>query len=169
MSRTAQLKAHEELAEHLFDREMIDQNGKPLSKIFHQLKYHGTPEEADKLWSDGQCFLQLYNVFWDTTGHEDNGKSSCYTCDSITVLSEEHGDDVTPSERKFNSEKWGTVDDKNVSDLYEKPVKPYFDPRKNCSACLFMKNNQVVKSLIQEEPTSEQISSSLNIKHVNFP
>ena len=61
--------------------------GNPLT-IFHQLKYHGTKEEANYIWDEGQCYLQLFNTFWDTTGHEDNGYSYCYPCDSVTVLAE---------------------------------------------------------------------------------
>jgi hypothetical protein len=129
---------------------LIDVNGKPLAKIFHQLKYHGSQKDVDSLWEDGQCYLQAYNVFWDTTGHEENGKSYCYACDSITVLSETTQDNlIVSSERKFNPEKWGTVTNTDVEKLYKEPVRPYFDPRKICSACLFMPNNKIVKKLLK--------------------
>lgn len=169
LSRSAQLKSHQSLAERLISLGILDPTGQPLKKIFHQLKYHGEQAEANTLWRDGQCYLQIYNVFWDTTGHEDNGESFCYACDSITVLAEEQNkENQKNSERRFNHSKWGLVSNKNISDLYEKPVRPYFDPRETCSACLFMKNNGVVKSLVSRD---EYSSLKLNdiLEHINFP
>ena len=122
-----------------------------------------------ELWDEGQCYLQVYNVFWDTTGHEENGESFCYTCDSITVLSEELTDGgISDSERRFNSSKWGTVTNKNVKILYSEKVKTYFDPRSLCSSCLFMKNNKFVKDLTRQKDFSN-ISVDENVMHVNFP
>ena len=168
LSKSAQLKAHQGLAERLFTLGYIDKNGVPLKKLFHQLKYHGDNSRALKLWDDGQCQLQIYNVFWDTTGHDDKGWSHCYACDSVTVLAEEKSDhSISVSERKFNSEKWGLVSNRDVKILYEEPVKPYFDPREICSACLFMKNNETVKNLVNTEDYHKIIISS-EIKHINF-
>jgi len=126
-------------------------------------------EEGTQLWEDGQCYLQIYNTFWDTTGHEDNGESYCYTCDSITVLADEsETGEVLSSERKFNSNKWGTVTNKNVHKLYSEKVEPYFDPRDICSSCLFMKNNESVKRLVNSRDFSK-VSIDNKIQHVNFP
>lgn len=167
--RSSQLFAHRSLSERLFRLGYIDADGNPLGKIFHQFKFHGTSEEADALWCKGQCFLQVYNVFWDTTGHEDNGSSFCYPCDSITVLAEEKtGGMVSASERRFNPEKWGTVKNTEVEKLYTKPVRPFFDPRQICSACLFMRNNGVVKNLIKSKDYTKLVIPG-NIDHVNFP
>jgi hypothetical protein len=169
LTRSSQLQAHKTLADKLFELGYIDKEGNPNGKIFHQLKYHGTPEEGLELWDEGQCYLQVYNVFWDTTGHEENGESFCYTCDSITVLSEELTDGgISDSERRFNSSKWGTVTNKNVKILYSEKVKPYFDPRSLCSSCLFMKNNKFVKDLTLQKDFSN-ISVDENVMHVNFP
>lgn len=169
LSRSAQIRAHQALAERLFRQGFVDENGNPLRKLFHQLKYHGTPGEAEKLWDDGQCFLQTYNVFWDTTGHEQNGHSYCYACDSITVLAEEQTDtSVHVSERRFNHEKWGTVKNTEVERLYNEKVQAFFDPRKTCSACLFMRNNIEVKNLSKRE-TYDETAVSSDIEHVNFP
>ena len=169
LSRSAQLKAHQALAERLISLGILDATGQPLKKIFHQLKYHGEQAEANMLWQDGQCYLQIYNVFWDTTGHEDNGESFCYACDSITVLAEEKNNESQKnSERRFNHSKWGLVSNKNISDLYEKPVTPFFDPRENCSACLFMKNNGVVKSLVSRDEYSSLMLNQ-KLEHINFP
>jgi organic radical activating enzyme len=169
LPRSDQLMSHNNLAERLFRLGFIDEKGNPVKKLFHQLKYHGTPDEGNELWTDGQCQLQIYNVFWDTTGHEENGVSYCYACDSITVLAEEvEGQFSLASERKFNSEKWGLVTNDMVKLLYETPVKPYFDPRSNCSACLFMKNNKTVKELTHlKEYTSIRLGAA--ISHINFP
>lgn len=168
LTRSAQLRAHRDLAERLYKLGFVDGEGNPLSKIFHQLKFHGNTADAEDLWDEGQCYLQVYNVFWDTTGHEENGRSSCYACDSITVLSEEASDGgVLPSERRFNSEKWGTVYNDEVSRLFTEPVHPFFDPRKICSACLFMPNNMEVKKLMNSEGFQQIVDKS--IKHVNFP
>jgi hypothetical protein len=168
LPRDAQLLAHKQLAERLYKLGFIDQKGDQKSKIFHQLKYHGNKEEADKLWSDGQCYLQIYNVFWDTTGHEDNGYSYCYACDSVTVLADhdEAGDLINP-ERKFNSDKWGTVKNTEVYKLYRDPVQSYFDPRSVCSSCLFMKNNLAVKEILEKKENKFKLDHE--IKHVNFP
>jgi organic radical activating enzyme len=167
LTRTAQLRAHQSLSDRLYRLNYIGEDGSPKDRFFHQLKYHGNQEEADALFSKGQCFLQSYNVFWDTTGHEENGKSYCYACDSITVLANEATDNsIIASERKFNHEKWGTVLNTEVEKLFVEPVKPFFDPRKSCSSCLFMRNNQEVKN-IMANPQPEGLSK--DIEHVNFP
>jgi len=168
LTRNSQLLAHKYLSDKLYELGYVDENGKSLGKIFHQLKYHGTKEEADSLWENGQCYLQSYNIFWDTTGHEDNGVSSCYTCDSITVLAEENDNKVGVSERRFNSDKWGTVSNEKVNLLFEDKVSSYFDPRESCTSCLFMRNNQVVKDLISLEDYSS-LKVDNDILHVNFP
>jgi hypothetical protein len=169
LTRDAQLAAHRELAERLFRLGFIDADGNPIGKIFHQLKYHGTKAEADNIWENGQCYLQTYSVFWDTTGHEENGHSFCYPCDSVTVLTDNSEDgSITTAERKFNHQKWGTVKNTEVNRLFSEPVQPFFDPRKVCTSCLFMKNNQVVKD-IMASPPSKVSRIPLRIKHINFP
>ncbi len=169
LARTAQLKAHQELSERLMSFGFMDTEGNPVTKMFHQFKYHGTDEEATNIWDEGQCFIQSYNVFWDTTGHEENGKSYCYPCDSITVLAEEeHDGNILESERKFNSEKWGTVPNTEVEKLFTEKVKPFFDPRDICKSCLFMKNNAEVKSLTTIRDYSA-LEINKNLTHVNFP
>ena len=47
-------------------------------------------------------------------------------------------------------------------------VKPFFDPRKNCSACLFQKNNSKAKELSNLKNYND-IDINKNIKHINFP
>jgi len=173
LSRDLQLLSHMDLSNRLLNLNLIDEQGNPKTKIFHQLKYHGTKKEADIIWDEGQCYLQVFNAFWDTTGHEDNSFSYCYPCDSVTVLAEGNQDkdynvsDVH-SERKFNYKKWGTVKNNEVEKLFIEKVKPYFDPRKNCSACLFQKNNKKVKELINLKDYKE-IKVNNKIKHINFP
>jgi len=168
LTRDAQLLAHRELAERLLRLGFIDERGNPTGKIFHQLKYHGTPAEAEELWDSGQCFLQVYNVFWDTTGHEEQGFSHCYACDSVTVLADAADDgSVAVSERKFNSSKWGTVTNTQVSKLFEEPVRAYFDPRKVCTSCLFMRNNRAVKDILQGE--QDRSNELIGLDHLNFP
>ncbi len=56
----------------------------------------------------------------------------------------------------------------NVEELYTKKIKKYFDPRKECASCLFMKNNTVVKDLISMDDY-DSIKIDSNIEHVNFP
>ena len=68
LGRTEQLKSHNNLSEKLQSMNLISTNGENKEKFFHQLKFHGTKEEANILWDEGKCFLQTYNVFWDTTG-----------------------------------------------------------------------------------------------------
>jgi hypothetical protein len=162
ITREEQLKQHYEMAEVLYDLDYIDTNGYPTGKIFHQLKYHGTSNEANLLWDSGQCFLQSFNVFWDTTDHETNKYSYCYPCDSVTVLADNEND----PERRFNYKRWGTVKNTQVQKLWEEPVLPYFDPRKECSSCLFTRNNQNVKDLINSD---FDIKLDNTIKHINFP
>ena len=70
----------QELSNKLRNLNFIDQDGKNIDRFFHQLKFHGTQDEANILWDEGKCFLQSYNVFWDTTGHELNNKSYCKKC-----------------------------------------------------------------------------------------
>ena len=166
LSRNAQLRAHNELSDRLLRLNLIDSKGNPTGKIFHQLKYHGTHKEGIQLWDSGQCYLQSYNVFWDTTGHDEHRKSACYPCDSVTVLTEEQTS-IQASERKFNATKWGTVTNDQVSKLFTEPLQPFFDPRKICSSCLFMKNNQKVKELLNNDISYKKFDDSF--EHVNFP
>lgn len=168
LTRKGQLAAHLELAERLHRLDLIDSQGEPLGRLFHQLKYHGEREEADELWDEGQCYLQIYNAFWDTTGHEENGYSHCYPCDSVTVLAEEAMDQqISVSERRFNPDKWGTVKNNEVAKLYTEPVRPWFDPREICTSCLFMRNNRTVKELSQGGTNNSHVPD--DIEHVNFP
>ena len=77
------------------------------------------------------------------------------------------------SERSFNSKKWGTVTNDQVNKLYEEEWKKFFDPRENCAACLFMKNNIKVKEMINLDynkiKTSKDLSNNTEIDHINFP
>ncbi|WCL53054.1 radical SAM protein [Gimibacter soli] len=169
LTRQAQLKAHQDLADRLFRLGFIDEVGKPLSRIFHQLKYHGSQREAEELWSDGQCKLQSYNVFWDTTGHEENGYSHCYPCDSVTVLADEQGEtDISVSERRFNADKWGTVKSTEVHRLFTEPLQPFFDPRDICASCLFMNNNRAVSDLVKRASYGD-MNLDTSLEHLNFP
>ncbi|WP_341915204.1 radical SAM protein [Ferrovibrio terrae] len=169
LGRSAQLQAHHNLAEKLHDIGLVSDEGVAKSRVFQQLKYHGTEDEAQKLWDKGQCFLQSYNVFWDTTGHEENGHSYCYPCDSVTVLSDDAVElNSTASERRFNSSKWGTVPNTEVAKLYTEKLHPFFDPREICHSCLFMRNNQATKALINRADYSD-IKLPANIQHQNFP
>jgi hypothetical protein len=166
LPRDLQLTAHVDLGERLFRLGLVDEQGNPTSKIFHQLKYHSCPSETLDVWDDNQCKLQIYNTFWDTTGHEVNGKSHCYPCDSVTVLEE----NANNAERRFNPEKWGTVTNNEVEGLYTRPVQAFFDPNKNCQACLFVNNNKEVKRLTSlTNGEFNQISNAPHIEHVNFP
>ena len=167
LGRTEQLKSHNNLSEKLQSLGLISKNGENKEKFFHQLKFHGTNEEANILWDEGKCFLQTYNVFWDTTGHETNKKSYCYPCDSVTVLQEDNT--KNEAERKFNPTKWGTVTNDEVERLYAEEWKKFFDTRENCSACLFMKNNQRVKELKNLSHNGKLIELDNKIEHINFP
>jgi hypothetical protein len=167
LGRTEQLLAHKALAKRLHRLGLVDENGVSVGRIFHQLKYHGTKEEASDLWSDGQCQLQSYNVFWDTTGHERNGVSYLYPCDSVTVLTEE--ETGTLSQRGFDGEKWGTVTNDHVTKLFNEPLKPFFDPRDICGSCLFMNNNRVVRDLKQLNDYSTILKKVDTPLHLNFP
>jgi len=168
LTRSEQLKSHNILAEKLYNLSIIDKHGNNNGKIFHQLKFHGTQNEADELWTDGKCFLQTYNLFWDTTGHETYGKSFCYPCDSVTVLAEENT--RQQSKRGFDGNIWGTVTNDKVDVLYKQKWKKFFDPRKHCSACLFMKNNKVVKDLTNSSIEKlHNIKINKDLEHINFP
>lgn len=169
LDRNAQLKAHNNLSKELLEKDLIDNEGQPKGKIFHQLKYHMKPSEAEEIWPSGKCWLQSYNVFWDTTGHDKNGTSYCYPCDSVTVLSEEG---VSYAARGFDGNKWGTVKNNNVQELYKEPLHAYFDPRENCRACLFHKNNRQVQSIVENIDNSISITKNKNAKkpnHLMFP
>jgi hypothetical protein len=168
LGRNEQLRAHKVLAEKLHKLGLVDEEGNSIGKIFHQLKYHGNQSEANELWDQGKCFLQTYNVFWDTTGHEENGESYCYPCDSVTVLAEDTSN--VQAAREFDGNKWGTVKNTQVEKLFNEQWKAFFDPRKNCSACLFMKNNHTVKQLLNLKTENfESIDLSNKPMHINFP
>ena len=167
LGRSEQLKSHDDLSKKLRSLNFIENDGENKDKFFHQLKFHGTRKEAEELWNDGKCYLQTYNVFWDTTGHENNKKSYCYPCDSVTVLEEENSN--SDAERKFNPNKWGTVTNDQVEKLYKEKWKKFFDTRENCSACLFMKNNQKVKDLVNFNYKDKSIKLNNSVEHINFP
>ena len=138
LTRSSQLEAHRLLSKALKDENLIDSQGIQKSKTFHQLKYHAHAEEASEIWPNGQCMLQTYNVFWDTTGHKDNGFSYCYPCDSVTVLTNEKntGEVDQDSAREFDPNTWGTVINTKVENLFKNKVSPYFDPREHCKGCI---------------------------------
>lgn len=167
LGRTEQLRAHHALSDRLRGLGLLNADGSSNSKIFHQLKYHGTSNEAHDLWNEGQCYLQSYNLFWDTTGHDDNGHSYCFPCDSVTVLADEEKG-AHPS-RGFDYSKWGTVRNTEVERLWTEKLTPFFDPREICSACLFMKNNQQVKDLLLSSADSNFSVPQDIPEHVNFP
>ena len=167
LGRSEQLKSHDDLSKKLRSLNFIENDGENKDRFFHQLKFHGTRKEAEQLWDEGKCYLQTYNVFWDTTGHETFKKSYCYPCDSVTVLEEENSD--SDAERKFNPNKWGTVTNDQVEKLYKEKWKKFFDTRENCSACLFMKNNQKVKDLINYNYDKNEINLDQSVEHINFP
>ena len=171
LPRTRHLESHRHLAQKLLSEGLIDSSGRPTSKIFHQLKYHMSSGEAEQLWPSGTCFLQSYNVFWDTTGHDVAGHSYCYPCDSVTVLAGENEGFADSPERGFNPDKWGTVTNLHVSNLYDQPWQSFFDPRKNCHACLFSKNNSAVRDLVHSysEDPHHSVEVDYSLEHVNFP
>lgn len=172
LPRDRQLQSHSELAEKLLDNGLIDSAGEPLSKVFHQLKYHMKSTDVNEIWDTGICFLQSYNVFWDTSGHDLDGSSYCYPCDSVTVLAEENTDSDLLPERGFNPNKWGTVTNKEVSRLFTEKWHSFFDPRENCSACLFHQNNKKVKNLLAtfaDDPSYHPKLEENSLQHINFP
>lgn len=175
LERTSQLEAHRQLSISLLNEGLIDSIGNPTSKVFHQLKFHAESTEADLIWPSGQCFLQTYNVFWDTSGHDERGESYCYPCDSITVLTSMNQDgNITDSSRKFDSTIWGTVTNKNIHKLYREPVTSFFDPRQVCNGCLFKKNNIRVNTMtsMSDSALSAMLidaQSRLTPEHINFP
>ena len=49
-------------------------------------------------------------------------------------------------------------------------MEKIFDPRKHCSACLFMKNNKTVKELTNLSAEKlENLKIDKDLKHINFP
>ncbi len=168
LSRSAQLAAHRNLAECLFRHGFIAPDGTPIRRVFHQLKFHGEAVEGKEIWREGFCYLQLYNLFWDTTGHEENGFSWVYPCDSVTVLSEETDDGLLLSERRFAPDKWGMVKSTEVERLYNRPLTRYFDPRKLCGSCLFMRNNRLARDLAHLD-RFDDLAIPPDLEHVNFP
>ena len=67
LARQDQLKSHNILSQKLLTEGLIDASGHPTGRIFHQLKYHMDSQDRFNIWDSGQCWLQSYNVFWDTT------------------------------------------------------------------------------------------------------
>ena len=167
LARQDQLKSHNILSQKLLTEGLIDASGHPTGRIFHQLKYHMDSQDRFNIWDSGQCWLQSYNVFWDTTGHDTNGRSYCYPCDSVTVLTEEN---ASYAARGFDGDKWGTVTNDNVESLYKQPLTAYFDPRENCGACLFHQNNLKVKEIMANSSQSQLRASSVEApNHLSFP
>ncbi len=172
LTRNNQIISHNELSKSLLNLGLVNSDGSPTSKVFHQLKYHSIEKEVQSIFTEGQCLLQSYNVFWDTTGHDEQGFSYCYPCDSVTVLAD--GDEIINPEvpsRRFDSRKFGTYRNTEVENLYKKPLRNFFDPRQTCKSCLFTRNNKII---------SEHITNKFNMKdywdknsdqpqHLNFP
>ena len=176
LTRSSQLEAHRLLSRALRDVALIDSKGIQKSRTFHQLKYHASSDEAKQIWPSGQCMLQTYNVFWDTTGHKENGTSYCYPCDSVTVLTNEEviGEVDQDSARAFDPNIWGTVTNDKVENLFRHKVEPFFDPRTHCKGCLFAVNNKKAGKLasMNKNEVSEimkAISTSEKPHHIEFP
>lgn len=168
LPRDLQLKEHHRLSEIISGLQSPTSAHEKQSKLFHQLKYHASTSELHETFKDGQCLLQSYGLFWDSTGHSNNKESYCYPCDSVTVLASNDTGSVIDSARKFEPSIYGTVRWDNVSDLYTKPLRAFFDPREVCSGCLFFRNNRKVSSLLNGDFQSP--SDFLNApQHVNFP
>jgi hypothetical protein len=81
----------------------------------------------------------------------------------VTVLAD---DAEGAPERRFNRDIWGTVPNTEVHRLFSEPLRPFFDPRERCAACLFMDNNRTVKALASGAPVPPVPAG---LKHLNFP
>ena len=168
LPRDLQLKEHHRLSQIIEKVEEKSASEGERSKLFHQFKYHASQAELADTFKEGQCFLQSYGVFWDSTGHSQNKQSYCYPCDSVTVLASNDGGTILDSARKFEPSIYGTVPWNNVSNLYTKPIHAYFDPRESCSGCLFFRNNQTVSKLTNSDFPID-LDHSNTPQHVNFP
>ena len=97
-----------------------------------------------------------------------SASKSLYPCDSVTVLAEENTNQQ--SKRGFDGNIWGTVTNDKVEILFKEKWKKFFDPRKHCSACLFMKNNKTVKELTNLSAEKlENLKIDKDLEHTNFP
>ena len=167
LPRDLQLKEHHRLSQIIETLEK-DSSSHKKSKLFHQFKYHAANNELNEVFEAGQCYLQTYGLFWDSTGHSSNKQSYCYPCDSVTVLASNDTGMVVDSARKFEPSIYGTVPWNKVSELYKKAVHPFFDPREACSGCLFFRNNKKVSQLVGES-FPLKLNSFNAPHHVNFP
>lgn len=168
LPRDLQLNEHHRLSQIISSLESNSSAHDNQSKLFHQFKYHASKSELHETFKSGQCLLQSYGLFWDSTGHSINKQSYCYPCDSVTVLASNDNGSVLDSARKFEPSIYGTVKWDNVSDLYTKPLHPFFDPREVCSGCLFFRNNKKVSSILSGDFQIPNDFANAP-QHVNFP
>jgi len=142
--------------------------GKLAKKIFIQRdKVHS--EDISQILTEDICFMSTYNVFWDTTGHDSEGFSYIYPCDSITVL-ENTTLAYKDSQRRFRSDIWGQLSNKNIENIYRLPHQMTFSPKEVCKDCLFTKTLSSYSSLLNTENINiEELSKKEKMLHWKFP
>ena len=169
LPRDMQIQEHDRLRHIINEIEDNSAAKGQKTRLFHQFKYHASNDEVKDTFANGQCLLQSYGVFWDSTGHSQGKQSYCYPCDSVTVLASNDTGVVLDSARKFQPSIYGTVKWSDVSSLFTKPLRRYFDPREACGGCLFFRNNQEVSRLLGSTFPLEIEPTQQRTVHVNFP
>ena len=111
-----------------------------MGKFFINLNFMELKKKQRNCGVKVNAICKHITFFWDTTGHETNGKSYCYPCDSVTVLAEENT--RQQSKRGFDGNIWGTVTNDKVELLYKEKWKKVFGPQGKTLFCMFIYEKQ---------------------------
>ena len=133
------LKEHDKL------ENMLNEVSDPL--FFHQFKIHGTP----KYGSCHQSFFRLYLS-------EVNG-GTVYPCDSL----------VLNNQSEHFAKKWKLCDAEQVLDYLDGKIKINFNPKKDCSGCVFTDSVDMLGDWKETGIGKFEEFFDMDIKHKNFP
>jgi len=122
-------------------------------RIFHQLKTHCTPDYKT-------CYQSYFRPYLSEEKNPINGKpGTVFPCDSLVL---------NDSIKKF-AEKYFLCEPERIGDYLDGKIKPKFNPKVDCSGCVFVNNNKLLSKLINS--SSKNIykhRKNKNILHKNF-
>lgn len=129
--------------------ELLEKVNDPL--FFHQYKVHQAP-------SCGTCHQSYFRPYLSEVPYGDTGiPGSVYPCDSV-VLNDEHAQFV---------KKYQLCAPDDIEKYLRKEIKHQFDPRKDCTGCVFTKTVNMLDEW-QRGELPQKFSDGRNVIHKDF-
>jgi MoaA/NifB/PqqE/SkfB family radical SAM enzyme len=122
-------------------------------RIFHQLKTHCMPDYDI-------CYQSYFRPYLSEEKNPINGKpGTVFPCDSLVL---------NDSVKKF-AEKYALCEPERIGDYLDGKIKSKFNPKVDCSGCVFADNNKLLFELINSRQKSKYKQySNKKILHKNF-